>query len=128
MQLGSDGPRWPRGQKFTRSEAGRAADDTYRAAVAAARGAGRSALDAALSAWSGPLGILADDGVVLSQLREGQLGLPDLVGALEDAGIEAREVRAALGRLIAAGLVELLAPPSQAREALPPAPPPMRWR
>jgi hypothetical protein len=98
--------RWPRGQKFTPSAAGIAADDAYRSAVAEARGVGRTALDTALAAWAGPLGVKAGDGVVLGELRRKPQGLSELARALEECGIEAAEVRAAVDRLVDAGLVE----------------------
>jgi hypothetical protein len=97
--------RWPRGQKFTPSPEGVTAEEAYRTAVAAARQSGRAALDAALAAWAAPLGVQPGDGVVLSQLRAERRGIPDLCRALEEAGIAAAEVRAAVDRLVAAGAV-----------------------
>src|SRR5512142_2202774 len=100
--------RWARGQKFTLSPAGVTAEEAYRAAVLAARGAGRTALEAALAAWAAPHPpVLPGDGVLLGELKAKPPGLSELARALEAAGIEAAEVRAALGRLVAAGLVEL---------------------
>ncbi|MGC3996639.1 MAG: hypothetical protein QM767_03545 [Anaeromyxobacter sp.] len=120
----SDGPRWPRGQKFTVSEAGTTADEAYRAAVQEARGVGRGALDAALAAWAAPLGVAAGDGVLLAELRAKPRGLADLARSLEDAGASPTEIRAAVDRLVKAGLVEPVPLPSRAAE--PPAPPPVR--
>ena len=105
--------RWPRGQKFTVSEAGAEVEATYRAAVTAARSSGRSALDAALAAWAAPRGLSPGDGVVLSDLKGKRMGLPDLCRTLEDTGIPADEVKAALGRLVTAGAVEPLPLASQ---------------
>ncbi|HVO18291.1 MAG TPA: hypothetical protein VMU15_03490 [Anaeromyxobacter sp.] len=102
----ADGPRWPRGQKFTPSALGREALEAYRLAVQQARGVGRGALDAALAAWAAPLRVEAGDGVLLGELLERPRGLADLSRALEDAGHSTAEVRAAVGRLVAAGLVE----------------------
>jgi len=102
----NDGPRWPRGQKFTLSAQGREAHESHRQAVQQARGAGRGALDAALSAWAAPRRVEPGDGVLLGELVERPRGLSDLSRALEDAGHSAAEVRAAVGRLAAAGLVE----------------------
>jgi hypothetical protein len=121
-----DGPRWPRGQKFSLSAAGQSAHDGHRAAVQAARGVGRSALDAALAAWSAPLQVEPADGVLLGELREKPRGLADLSRALEDAGVSAAEVRAAMGRLAKAGLVEPVPLASQAAAAASPAPAPFR--
>ena len=97
--------RWPRGQKFTLSAEGATAEESYRAAVASARARGRAALDAALAAWAAPLGVHPGDGVLLSQLREVRRGIGELSSALEDAGIAAEEVRAAIERLVASGAV-----------------------
>ncbi len=128
MQLGKDdaAPRWARGQKFTLSAAGRTAEEAYRAAVLEARGAGRSALEAALAAWAAPHPpVQPGDGVLLGELKAKPPGLTELARALEGAGIEAAEVRAALGRLVAAGLVELVPLASQLAAAE--RPPVHRW-
>ena len=98
--------RWPRGQKFVLSAAGLEAEGLHREAVATARASGRSALDAALVAWSTPLGIAPGDGVVLIELRAGKKGLNDLGRALETTGLEPAELKASIDRLYVAGLVE----------------------
>ena len=105
--------RWPRGQKFTVSDAGVEVEESYRAMIGAARTSGRSALEAALAAWAGPRGLSPGDGVVLAELRGKRLGLQDLCRGLEAAGIPPDEVRAAIGRLVAAGAVEPLPLASQ---------------
>ncbi len=119
----NDGPRWPRGQKFTLSLAGREAQEAYRSAVLSARGQSRAALDAALATWAEPRQVQPGDGVLLGELLERPRGLPDLTRALEDAGASGAEVRAALGRLVGAGLVEAIAP----KPAEEPAVRPNRW-
>jgi hypothetical protein len=109
MLVGKPAPgakRWPRGQKFTISPAGAAAEDAYRAAVLGARASGRAALDAALAAWAEPRGVAPSDGIILAELAGKRLGVADLCAALEGAGIDAEEVRAGLTRLVAAGIVE----------------------
>lgn len=128
MLLGktSDGLRFPRGQKFTLSSAGKVAEEDYRTTVMAARSTGRSALDAALTAWGTPLRIQPGDGVLLGELRGKPRGLSDLAEGLDGAGISPAEVRAAVGRLVSAGLLEAVPPPSQQPDADPP--PPIRWR
>ncbi len=103
-----DGPRWPRGQKFTVSLAGREAHEAHRTAVLAARGLSRAALDAALAAWAAPRQVEPADGVLLGELLDHPRGLPDLTRALESAGASAAEVRAAVARLVGAGLVDLV--------------------
>jgi len=102
--------RWPRGQKFELSAPGTEAEVAHREALLSARASGRQVLDAALAAWSGPLGVEPGDGVVLSELRTGRRGLNELVRALEQAGIEAAQVRSSVERLVAAGLVTPRAP------------------
>jgi hypothetical protein len=104
----NDGPRWPRGQKFTLSLAGREAQEAYRTTVLSARGQSRAALDAALGAWAAPRQVQAGDGVLLVELLEKPRGLPDLTEALEDAGTTGAEVRAAMARLVSAGLVDAI--------------------
>ncbi len=120
-------PRWARGQKFTLSTAGRQAEESYRAAVLEARGSGRAGLETALAAWAtGHAPVAGSDGVLFGELKGKPPGLSDLTRALEDAGIEAGEVRAALARLVTAGLVELVPLASQTAAAeRPPTPP--RW-
>jgi hypothetical protein len=102
----SGAKRWPRGQKFSVSQSGVAAEEAYRLAVLGARSSGRAALDAALAAWAGPRGVAPADGVILAELSGKRLGLGDLCAALEAAGIVAEEVRAGIARLVAAGIVE----------------------
>jgi hypothetical protein len=106
----NDGPRWPRGQKFSLSPVGREAQEAYRVAVLSARGQSRAALDAALAGWATPRNVEPSDGVLLGELLERPRGLPDLTRALEDAGTSGAEVRAALARLIAAALVDAVVP------------------
>lgn len=98
--------RWPRGQKFTISPAGAAAEDAYRAAVLGARASGRATLDAALAAWAEPRGVAPADGVLLAELAGKRLGVAELCAALEGADIAAEDVRAGIARLVAAGIVE----------------------
>lgn len=123
----SDGPRWARGQKFTLSPAGREAEEAYRASVLGARGAGRAVLDAALAEWAAPRAVAPGDGVLLAELKAKPRGLSELSHALEDAGIPGAEVRAALDRLVKAGLGELVPLASQLEAQRQPPPPPPRW-
>jgi hypothetical protein len=98
--------RWPRGQKFTLSAAGEAAELAHRDVVNGARSRGRAALQAALDAWAGPLTVQAGDGVYLAELRGQKKGLNDLTRSLEGTGIEPAEVKAAVDRLVLAGLAQ----------------------
>lgn len=109
-----NGRRWARGQKFTLTSVGVEACAAHQAAVSEARTSGRAALNAALAAWAGPRGVEPHDGVVLPELREQRRGLADLSRALESAGIEPGEVRAAIDRLVNAGMVEAIPLASQA--------------
>ncbi len=104
---------WPRGQKFVLSPAGEEAQAAYRDAVLAARTSGRSALEAALAAWAAPRLVAPGDGVILAELAGKRLGLPHLCEALETSGIARDEVRGAIDRLVAAGLVETASHASQ---------------
>jgi hypothetical protein len=108
-----DRKRWPRGQKFTLSVAGAEAEEAYRTAVLGSRSSGRSALDSALSAWATPRRVAPGDGVVLTELTGKRLGLTQLVDALEPTGIPPDEVRAAVARLVEAGIVEAVPLASQ---------------
>ncbi len=121
--LQANGPRWPRGQKFTLSLSGREAHETHRAAVLSARGLSRSSLDAALAAWAVPRKVEPGDGVLLGELLDRPRGLPDLTRALEAAGASAAEVRAAVGRLVGAGLVDPVRATPEGEEQ----PDPIRW-
>jgi hypothetical protein len=105
--------RWPRGQKFALSDAGVLAEAGHREAVSTARASGRSALDAALTAWSTPLGVARGDGVVLVELRAGKKGLNDLARTLEGTGLEPAELKASVDRLFVAGLVTVVPSASQ---------------
>jgi hypothetical protein len=116
----SDRKRWPRGQKFTLSAAGAEAEEAYRNAVLGARASGRSALDSALAGWAGPRRVAPGDGVILAELSGKRVGLSQLCDALEPAGIVPDEVRAAVGRLVDAGIVEPIPLASQLQAAQPP--------
>jgi hypothetical protein len=111
----SDRKRWPRGQKFTLSAAGAEAEEAYRSAVLGARASGRGALDSALAGWATPRRVAPGDGVILAELSGKRVGLSHLCEALEPAGIVPDEVRAAIGRLVDAGIVEAVPLASQAQ-------------
>lgn len=105
--------RFARGQKFTVSGPGAEAAEAYRAAVQAARSSGRAALEAALVGWAEPRGVNPGDGVILGELTGKPVGLSRLAEALEPSGLGAEEVRAGVGRLVDAGIVELVPLASQ---------------
>jgi len=100
------GKRWPRGQRFLLSARGAEVETAYRAAVLEVRALGREALELAQKRWAEPLGLEARDGVVLSELRPGKRSLSELSKTLEVCGTTAPQVRDAVDRLVARGLVE----------------------
>ncbi|BDG10565.1 hypothetical protein [Anaeromyxobacter paludicola] len=100
------GKRWPRGQRFSLTPAGRAAAEAYDDAVRHARAQGRDTLEAAQRAWAEPLALQPADGVVLAELRPGRKGVQELARGLEDCGVALAEVRSAVDRLTDAGLAE----------------------
>ncbi len=100
------GKRWPRGQKFLISPTGVAAEAEYREAVQHARAQGRGALESAQQGWSAPRGLAPIDGVVLGEVRTGRKSIADVARALEDCGTTQVEVKDAIDRLAATGLIE----------------------
>lgn len=105
-----DGPkRWPRGQKFTLTETGATAEAEYRTTVAESRTSGRAYLDGALAAWATPRGVAPKDGIVLSELRAGKTGVPQLARDLEPVGFAPDDVRSAIERLVAAAMIAPMA-------------------
>ena len=70
--LKSTPKRWPRGQKFTLSAAGEAAELAHRDAVNGARSSGRAALLAALTAWAQPLAVPRRQVFLVHQFHPGQ--------------------------------------------------------
>lgn len=106
--------RWARGQKFTLSAAGSEAAAAYRDAVLGARSSGRTALEAALVAWASPRGVAPTDGMILAELLGKRVGFTALCDALETSGVAPEEIRAGVGRLVDAGIVELVPLASQA--------------
>ncbi len=110
--------RFARGQKFTLSAAGAEAAEAYRDAVQAARSSGRATLEAALAAWAEPRRVGRADGVILAELLGKRVGFGQLCEALESSGVTPEEVRAGVGRLLDAGIVELVPLASQADGAV----------
>jgi hypothetical protein len=101
------GARFPRGQKFQITQAGLEAEDRYQAALQASRErGGRAALDEATAAWASALGVTPGDAVYLTELRAGTRTISDLAESLESAGATKAEAKAAIERLIKAGLAD----------------------
>src|SRR5471030_2900744 len=100
-------PRWPRGQRFQLSSAGRDAGENYRAAIVASRGeGGRRSFDAAHSDWAARLKLESGDGLYLGELHAGPRTIDELATALDGCGPERGEVRAAVDRLVRLNMME----------------------
>ena len=69
---------------------------------------GRSSFDAARLAWAQGLSLESADGLYLGELQSGARTLEELVRALEPCGTTRQEIRAAIDRLTAAGMVDAL--------------------
>jgi hypothetical protein len=107
--------RWPRGQRFSLSARGAETAEAYRATVQQARAMGRGALEAAERSWAAPHGLLPGDGVVLAEFAPGRRAIAEVARSLEGCGATADEVRAAVERLVAAGMIEPLPPGPEPR-------------
>jgi len=115
--------RFGRAQKFRLSPKGTEAAQSYAAMIEAAKdGTGRAQFDAARAAWGAPLGLSAEEGLFLVEFSEGPRTIPEAVRSLESCGTTAKEVKAAVERLLTNGMLEPLP-----AAAPPPAPPPRRY-
>ncbi|TMQ64298.1 MAG: hypothetical protein E6K78_09500 [Candidatus Eisenbacteria bacterium] len=101
---------WKPKQRFLVTEPGRAAAETYRAAVRRAQGAQdpRLELERAKGAWATSLGLKPVDGILLEDLAAGRTCLAELRQTIEACDLSLREARAILDRLVAARLIEPL--------------------
>ncbi len=109
------GRRWPRSQRFALSSKGAQAEQRYREMIAASRAqSGRASFDAARTAWAEPLRLEPNDGLYLGELEPGPRTLAELTQSLEATGTTRREVKAALERLIDAGMIEPRGEPAAA--------------
>jgi hypothetical protein len=115
--------RYGRSQKFRLSPKGSEAAQSYAAMIEAAKnGTGRTQFDAARAAWGTSLGLSPEDGLFLVEFSEEARTIPEAVRNLESCGTTAKEVKAAVERLMTLGMIE----PVPA-EPPPPAPPPRRY-
>ncbi|HLL06479.1 MAG TPA: hypothetical protein VK539_38260 [Myxococcaceae bacterium] len=114
--------RFGRSQKFRLSPKGTEAMTAYSAMIESAKeGSGRAQFDAARAAWATSLGLKAEDGLFLVEFGEGRT-VPEAARNLESCGTTAKEVKAAVERLMGLGMIEPVpAPPP------PPAAPPRRY-
>ncbi|HYI00638.1 hypothetical protein [Hyalangium sp.] len=119
----SEKVRFGRAQKFRLSPKGSEAAAAYALMIEGAKeGTGRAQFDAARAAWGGPLGLSSEDGLFLVEFSEGARTVPEAVRNLDGCGTTAKEVKAAVERLLLLGMLEPVpAPPP------PPAPPPRRY-
>ena len=115
--------RFGRAQKFRLSPKGAEAVAAYTLMIEKAReGSGRAQFDAARAAWGAPLKLAAEDGLFLVEFSAGNRTIPEAVRNLEGCGTTAKEVKAAVERLLECGMLQPVpeAPP-------PPAPPSRRY-
>jgi hypothetical protein len=114
--------RFGRAQKFRLSPKGTEAMTAYSAMIESAKeGSGRAQFDAARAAWGTSLGLQVEDGLFLVEFGEGRT-IPEAARNLESCGTTAKEVKAAVVRLMGLGLIEPVpAPPP------PPVAPPRRY-
>jgi hypothetical protein len=115
--------RFGRAQKFRLSPKGTEAMEAYALMVKEAQsGTGRAEFDAARSGWGAPRGLTSEDGLFLVEFGEGDRTLPEAARNLEGCGTTAKEVKAAVTRLLECGMLEPVPPPPP-----PPAAPPRRY-
>ncbi|HEX8822428.1 MAG TPA: hypothetical protein VF794_21055 [Archangium sp.] len=117
--------RFGRAQKFRLTQKGNEAVSSYTLMLERARagaGTGRGPFDAARESWSGPRGLTAEDGLFLVEFGVGDRTIPEATRSLEDCATT-KEVKAAIERLLACGMLE----PVPAPPAPPPAAPRRYW-
>lgn len=103
---------WKPRHRFTVTLLGHEAHQRYREVVRTAQNGSdpRTQLDQAKQVWADELKLRANDVIVLEELAVGAACLTDMTPALESVGLQLRDARGALDRLIAAGLIESLDP------------------
>lgn len=104
------GQRWPRSKRFELSPKGLEAEQLYADVIVASRAEeGRKSFDGARDGWAKPWGVQPGDGLFLGELKGGPRTLEELDRALQDCGVNRREIKGALERLVNAGLVQAAA-------------------
>jgi hypothetical protein len=99
--------RFGRSQKFRLSPKGAEAAAAYTLMLEEARsGSGRAQFDAARAAWGTPRGLNAEDGLFLVEFGEGNRTVQEATRNLESCGTTAKEVKAAVERLLKDGMLE----------------------
>jgi hypothetical protein len=115
--------RFGRSQKFRLTPKGSEAAGTYSSMIETARaGTGRTEFEAARLAWAGPRGLGAEDGLFLVEFGADGRTLKDATERLDGCGTPAKEVKAAVKRLLANGMIEPVPAPVEVA-----APPRRRW-
>ena len=103
--------KWPRTQRFALSPKGTDAETSYRSTIVASRStSGRGSYDDARKAWAASFNVEPDDGMFLGEVAQGRVRFGEIVEAVESSGKSAPDTRAALERLMDAGLI---APPTE---------------
>jgi hypothetical protein len=116
--------RFGRSQKFRLTAKGNEAVSSYTLMLEKARAGssvGRAPFDAARDEWSLPRGLSREDGLFLVEFGVGERTLPEATRSLEDCATT-KEVKAAIERLLACGMLEPVPAP-----APPPPPAPRRF-
>ncbi|WP_224248802.1 hypothetical protein [Hyalangium gracile] len=107
--------RFGRAQKFRLSPKGIEAKEAYTLMVKEAQsGSGRAQFDAARTGWGTPRGLSPEDGLFLVEFGEGDRTIPEAVRNLDGCGTTAKEVKVAVERLLACGMIEPVPAPSPA--------------
>jgi hypothetical protein len=89
------------------SASGREAVDAHRVMIEAARsGNGRAEFEAACTRWAAPRGLVLDDGVFLVAFADGPRTAQQITRDLAETGTRPTEVKDAVMRLIAKGMLE----------------------
>lgn len=117
--------RFGRTQKFRLSTRGTEAATAYARMIEAAKeGTGRAQFDAARASWGASFGLAPEDGLFLVEFGEGERTVAEASRNLESCGTTAKEVKAAVDRLLKSGMLE---PLPEAQPAPAPPPPPRRY-
>jgi hypothetical protein len=115
--------RFKRAQKFRLSSTGSEAAAAYAQMIEAARaGTGRAQFDAARASWGAPRGLAVEDGLFLVEFGRRDQTIPEVARNLESCGTTAKEVKAAVERLLGCGMLEPVPTPEEI------APPASRYR
>jgi hypothetical protein len=100
---------WSRAQQFALSARGAELVTQYQEAIVASRKQeGRASFDAARAGWASAHQLQEDDGLYLSEFRQGPLNLKAVVDALADLEKRRPDAVSAVNRLVGKGLLSPL--------------------